>query len=133
MKGQTIILRGDAQRALAKRLIDAAPVDAVMNIAAASRTNDQNAKMHAMISDVARAKPEGRIYSPLIWKALFMSEAGFKPTFERSLSGEGIVPIGFKSSRLTKAEFSDLIEVIYAYGAEHGVVWSEPMPERMAA
>jgi hypothetical protein len=30
-----------------------------------------------------------------------------------------------RTSKLNVKEFSDLIECIYAYGAEHGVKWSE--------
>lgn len=126
MNGQTVILRGDSQRAFAHRLVDQAPVDAVVNIKPATRSNDQNAKLWAMLSDVARAKPQGRVLTTDVWKALFMAEAGFRCHFEPTLDGQGVVPLGFKSSRLRKAEFSDLIECIAAYGAEHGVVWSDP-------
>lgn len=122
--GQTIILVGDSQRSLAKRLVDAAPPRAILNIKEAKRTNDQNAKFHAMISDIARAKPEGRNHSTIVWKSLLMAEAGFKPLFEPSLDGQGVIPVGYKSSRLSKAEFSDLIEAAYSYGARHDVKWT---------
>lgn len=124
MNGQTVILAGDRQRQLAHSLIDAAGPGFVMNITPPSRSNPQNAKMHAMISDVARAKPEGRVHTPLVWKCLLMADADFKPLWEPALDGQGVVPIGFKSSRLTKIEFSGLIENIYAYGARHNVQWS---------
>lgn len=123
--GQTIILNGPMSRRKAHQLIDVAPDGFVHNISAPKRTDDQNAKMWAMLSDISRAKPQGREYPPEIWKSLFMAEAGFKPRFEPSLDGKGVVPIGYKSSRLKKAEFSDLIEAIYAYGADHGVKWSD--------
>lgn len=133
MSGQTVILRGDTQRAFAKRLIDAAPVDAVVNIREATRSADQNARLWAMLSDVSRAKPQGRVLPPEIWKCIFMASVGHQCRFEPSLDGNGVVPIGFKSSRLTKAEFSDLIEAVFAFGAEHGVQWTEPMPQDRAA
>lgn len=122
---QTIILRQHNRQA-AHRLIDAAPDGYVCKIGEPKRTNEQNDKMWAMIGDVSRAKPEGRNYPPEVWKSLFMAEAGFKPRFEPSLGGDGIVPIGYKSSRLRKNEFSDLIECIYAYGSQHNVEWTEP-------
>lgn len=128
MIGQTVRLVGEQQRAFAHELIDKAPERSIVNVRPETRSNEQNAKMWAMLSDVARAQPEGRKYTTEIWKALFMAEAGFKPLFEPSLDGQGVVPIGYKSSRLTKAEFSDVIEAIYAYGSEHGVKWSEPPP-----
>ena len=121
---QTIILRGQSQRDLAKRMIDAAPTDAVVKIGAPGRTLSQNDKMWAMISDVSRAKPEGRTHTPEIWKALFMSACGHAVQFEQGLDGTPF-PIGFRSSRLSKPQMSDLIEFIYSYGAEHGVVWSD--------
>lgn len=133
MRGQTIILHGPSQRQFAHRLIDAAPPGAKVNIQEAKRTDDQNAKMWAMLSDVARAKPQGRVLPTDTWKALFMAAAGFQVEFQLSLDGTGVVPTGFKSSGLTKAEFSDLIEQIYAFGAEHGVEWTEPAPRQQAA
>ena len=123
--GQTVILAGDYQRRLAQTLIAKAPQGAVVNIREASRTLDQNAKLHAMVSDVARAKPEGRVYPVDVWKPLFLAMCGHKMRFEPALDGNGVVPIGFRTSRLTKAQCAELIECIYAYGAEHGVKWSD--------
>jgi hypothetical protein len=122
---QTIILRGDLQRALAKRMIDQAPYDAVVKIGAATRSTDQNNKMWAMLSDISRAKPEGRVHTAEVWKCLFMNALGHETAFEVGLDNRPF-PIGFQSSRLTKAQMGDLIELIYAYGGEHGVAWSEP-------
>ena len=124
MSGHTVILRSPAQRAYAKRLIDAAPDHAVVAVKAGDRTPDQNAKMWAMLSDVSRAKPEGRRHTPEVWKCLFMSACGHAVQFETGLDGSPF-PVGFRSSHLTKSQMSDLIEVIYEYGARHGVRWSE--------
>ncbi len=126
MTGQTIRLASLSQRATAHRLVDAAPQGAVLNVRPPTRTSDQNAKLWAMLSDLARAKPEGRDYPTDVWKALAMAMVGHKVRFEPALDGNGVVPIGFRSSRLTKDEMSELIEAIYAYGAEHNVTWSEP-------
>lgn len=127
MTGQTIILATRAHRQRAHALLDAAPERAVVNIREATRTNDQNAKLWAMLSDISRAKPQGRVLPVDVWKSLFMASVGHPCRFEPSLDGNGVVPIGFKSSRLNKAEFADLIEAVYAYGAEHSVQWSEPL------
>jgi hypothetical protein len=70
---------------------------------------------------VSRAKPEGRELTPEVWKALFLHSLGHQQRFEMALDGNGVIPIGFRSSRLTKEQFSDLIEVIREYGARHGV------------
>lgn len=133
-RGQTIILRGPEQRALAHQLIDIAAQQAdphVVTIAAPGRTTDQNAKMWAMLSDVSRAKPEGRKWTPETWKAAFMHSLGHQCQFCEGLDGSGPFPVGFRTSALTKKQMSDLIEVIYEYGSRHEVIWSEPHPEEV--
>ena len=78
-----------------------------------------------MLTEVSAAKPEGREMTPDIWKAVFMHALDHAQRFEMALDGKGMVPVGFRSSKLTKAQMSDLIEVIHEYGARHGVVFSE--------
>lgn len=124
--GQTIILTGDYQRRLAQTMIAKAPHGAVCNIREATRTADQNAKMHAMLSDVSRAKPEGRLHTPDVWKAIFMNAAGHAVQFEVGLSGQPF-PVGFRSSRLNKAQMADLITYIQQYGDENGVIWKQQL------
>lgn len=125
---QTVILRGDAQRALAVDLIRRAPPDYVVTIKEPGRNLDQNAKLWAMLSDVSRAKPEGRHWMPETWKAAFMHSLGHQVQFCEGLDGSGPFPLGFRSSKLSKAQFARLIETVYEYGARHGVAWSEPPP-----
>lgn len=125
---QTVILGSPRERAIAKQLIDKAPSYAVLSIREATRTNDQNAKLWAMLSDISRAKPDGRMHTAEVWKSLFMHACGHAVQFEHGLDGHPF-PVGFRSSRLTKSQMIDLIEFIYEYGARHHVVWSEPEKE----
>lgn len=120
---QTVILVGPSQRQFAKALIDRAPDRAVVRIAEATRSSDANAKMWAMLSDISRAKPEGRRHVPEVWKCLFMQAAGHAAQFETGLDGRPF-PTGFSSSRLSVAQMSELIECIAEYGARHEVQWS---------
>lgn len=129
---QTVILHGPSQRAFAKELIDRAPMNAVLTVREATRTTDQNSKLWAMLSDVSRSMPDGRRHTPEVWKTLFMHACGHAVQFEMGLNGQPF-PSGFRSSKLTKGQMIDLIESIYAYGAEHSVVWTEPGAERRAA
>lgn len=125
---QTIILHGPSQRDHAKRMIDVAPVNAVVKIGAPGRTLSQNDKMWAMLSDISRAKPEGRMHTPEVWKALFMHACGYAVQFEHGLDGQPF-PVGFRSSRLTKEQMSDLIEFIAEYGSRYNIRWSEENAE----
>lgn len=126
MAGQTIRLATDLQRVLAKRLIDAAPVNAIVNVREETRSLAQSALMWCLLSDISRAKPLGRTLKPEGWKALFMDMIDKKPAWEPNLDGTGVVCIGYKSSRLSKAEMGEMLECIYSFGAEHGVQWSGP-------
>jgi hypothetical protein len=121
MIGQTIVLSSPAKRDGAKRLIDLAPAGAIVNVRKATRSTEQNAKMWACLSEISRAKPEDRELTPEVWKSLFMHALGHAQRFEMALDGRGVVPVGFRSSRLTKEEMSDLIEMIHEYAARHGV------------
>jgi hypothetical protein len=124
---QTVILRGLEQRALACELIRAAPVNATVTIKPESRNLDQNAKLWAMLSDVSRAKPEGRMHTPEVWKCLFMNALGHETRFEMGLDNRPF-PVGFSSSALSKRDFADLITFVQEYGDRHGIAWSEPPP-----
>jgi hypothetical protein len=123
--GQTIILYGLSSRQKAESLVNAAPSGSVLNIKPPRRSEDQSRKMWAMLSDISRAKPEGRELTPDLWKSLFMAACGHRVRFEPGIDGEGVVPLGFRSSRLTKAEMSELIECISEYAARHGVEFSD--------
>lgn len=122
---QTVIIRGDVQRRLAKAIIDAAPIDAVVTVKEGTRSLDQNAMMWALLSDIARAKPEGRSMSPEAWKAAFMSALGHEIVWQPGIEGAPPFPAGFRTSRLSKARMADLITFIMAYGDRHGVRWSD--------
>lgn len=125
MSGATIILTGQAQREYATRLITRAPDYAVVTIKPGDRTPDQNAKMWAMLTDVAKAMPEGRKWTVEAWKCAFMHSLGHQVQFCEGLDDSGPFPIGFRTSRMNKTQMSELIEAIYEYGARHGVKWSE--------
>ncbi len=86
---------------------------------------DANAKMWAMLSDVSKARPEGRQWTPEVWKCAFLHSLGHQVAFAEGLDGSGPFPIGFRSSKLTVRQMSDLIEVITEYGTRHGVVFKD--------
>ena len=56
---------------------------------------------------------------------VLMKSCGWEVQFLPGLDGRPF-PHGFRSSKMTVGQMSDLIEFIYAFGSEHGVEWSEP-------
>lgn len=123
MAGQTLILTGQRSRRIGHELIAAAPDFAVLEIKPPRRSDDQNAKMWAMLSDISRAKPDGRKAVPEVWKSLFCHACGHAVQFELGLNGQPF-PTGFKTSRMSIGQMSDLIEFIQAWGDEKGVRWT---------
>jgi hypothetical protein len=98
-----------------------------------TRTAEQNAKMQPMLRDIARQVPwHGLMLSADDWKLILMGALSKEMRIVPNVDGDGFINLGRSSSRLSKAEFSDLIEQIYAFGAECGVAWSDPA-ERQAA
>ena len=116
----TVVLRGRMARDRAQQLVRAAPAGSVMEIRAPRRTIDQNARLWAMLSEISMQKPGGREMTPDVWKAAFMNAAGHAVQFETGLDGRPF-PVGFRSSRLTKAQMIDLQTFIEQWCAENGV------------
>lgn len=105
--------------------IDQAPDGYVVEIKEPNRSLDQNAKLWPMLDDVSRQ---------VDWYGQRLTDEEWKDVFSASLKRQKVVPgldggfvvCGQRTSKMTKREFSDLVELIYAFGAERGVCWSEP-------
>lgn len=127
MSRALIILQSMADRAKAMDLIRRAPTGTRVEFKGAKRSLPQNDRMWAMLTDVAAQKSHnGRKYTPDQWKVIFMHACGREVQFLPALDGPGFIPWGQSSSDLSKGEMSDLIEFMFAWGAENGLVWSDP-------
>lgn len=124
MTGRTVILSSEAARERAKADIDRAPPGYVASVREQTRTGDQNAKMWAMLTDISRAKPMDRRETPEMWKAILLSACGYEQQFCMGIDNRPF-PLGFRTSRLTKSQMSDLIEFMLAWGTQNGVRWSD--------
>lgn len=126
MPAYRITLWNDERRAQAKALIDRAPVGYRVDFSEPKRTDDQNAAMWAALADIAmQAKWHGQNLTSDDWKLIFMSGLNHELRVVPNLAGDGFIPLGFSSSRLSKADFSQLLELIYAWGAQNGVQFKE--------
>jgi hypothetical protein len=90
-----------------------------------TRTIPQNKHLWACLTDVSRQVTwYGRRLSQWAWKDIFTA-ARKKQDVVPGIDG-GFVVLGEHTSRMSKAEMSELLELIYAFGAEHKVLWSDP-------
>lgn len=69
-------------------------------------------------------EPAARKLSPEIFKDL-LTAALKSPQMYRGIDG-GLVAIGLSTSRMSKRQMSELIELAFAFGADKGVVFTEP-------
>ena len=98
-----------------------APKGTTVTFKSPKRTISQNARLWAVLSDVSeQADHNGVKYTPEQWKALFMHACKHEVGFMQGLNGEPF-PTGFRSSRLTKDQMSELMEFMNAWCAEKGV------------
>jgi hypothetical protein len=128
-----VVIRSELDRSRAVSWCQKAPGGTRIEFKASRRTLPQNDRMWAMLTDVANQKLHmGRRYSPDQWKVLFMHACGREVQFLPALDGSTFIPWGQSSSDLSKDEMSELIEFLFAWGAENGVVWSDPTQEQAA-
>lgn len=87
------------------------------------RSLDQNAALWAMLTDVSeQVEWYGKKLTSEEWKSVFT--AGLKKTKVVPGLDGGWVVLGMSTSSMGKKEFSDLLELIAAFGSERGVKWS---------
>ena len=85
------------------------------------RTDAQNRLMWPYLTAISQQLEwHGQKYTPDDWKDYLMHQLG-RGRWMPAEDG-GMVPIGMRSSDLSKAEFGDLITVIQAFAARQGVV-----------
>lgn len=94
------------------------------------RSLSQNAKLWPMLTDIAEQVEwpvNGRMQrlQPEDWKAILSAGLDSEQRVAQGING-GFVMLGRSTSRMKKAEFGDLIELIYMFGSERGIQWSEP-------
>ncbi len=97
----------------------------VIELREKTRSNEQNARMWAMLSDVSKQ---------VIWHGRKLSPEEWKHVFSASLKRQDVVPgidggfvvLGLSTSKMSVREMGDLMELISAFGAQNGVKFSAP-------
>lgn len=120
MTRHILALSSKANRALAKQGIDRAPEGYVVELREAKRSDEQNRALWSLLNQIQKQRPthQGVKMSAELWKSVFMQAAGHEIVFVPTLDGDGMFPIGHRSSQLTKGEFADLLTVILAWTAK---------------
>ena len=121
MSRALITLWTQADRAKAASWARGVPAGTRVEFKAPRRSLDQNALMWSRLSEIAQQ---------VVWYGAKLSAEDWKDVMTASLRKARVVPgidpgtyvpLGMRTSDMTKAEMTSLLELIAAFGAEHGV------------
>lgn len=120
MTRQLFVMAHDMARRNALEAVRTAPEGHVVEIRQAKRTDAQNRLLWPLLNHLADALP---------WHGQALTAEEYKDLLTAALRREKVVPgigggvvvLGQRTSKMTKAEFNDLIEFIYSFAAERGI------------
>ncbi|EOU9561542.1 recombination protein NinB [Cronobacter dublinensis] len=100
----------------------------IVTIQEKTRSVEQSKRLWATLRDVSEQ---------VVWHGMKLDSEDWKHIFTAALKGQrsapgingGFVVLGQSTSKMRVGEFSELLELIYAFGAERGVSWSEGAQE----
>lgn len=100
-----------------------------ITVADPTRTMEQNRLMWAMLGDLENqlkwpVDGELCVLEPEEWKTILTAGLRRDTRMAKGIDG-GTVLLGMKTSSMTKSEMSDLIELMYSFGARHDVEWTD--------
>lgn len=100
-----------------------APDGWVLELREPRRSDDQNDALHGLIDQIIKQRPThcGVKADKDLYKAIFMHALGKESRFVPTLDGDGLFPLGQRTSKLTVGECSQLIEFILAWCAREGL------------
>lgn len=125
MTRAVVILRNGADRQRVIRWASGVPDGTTVEFRAPRRSLDANAKMWAMLHDISEQVPwHGQKLTAEDWKTIATASLR-KCRFVPGIDPGTVVPLGLRTSDMTKAEMAELIELLFAFGAERGVQWSD--------
>lgn len=128
MPRAVVEIKGQAERNLIARWamdVQNVPAGTTVEFRAPRRSLDQNNLLWSLL---------GQISKQVDWYGQKLSSEDWKDVLTASLRRTRVVPgidagtfvpLGMRTSQMTKQEISDLLELVYAFGAERGVHFRE--------
>lgn len=127
MTRYTFTLHTNEDREHVTKYLWCAPAGTRVELKAAKRSLPQNDRMWAYLTDVSEQLLwHGVRLRPDDWKLIFLDALKREVRMVPNLDGNGFVNLGRSSSDLSRGEMSDLMELIAAFGAQHGVRFNDP-------
>ena len=114
----------------------------VLEARRSTRTTEQNSMLWSILTDLSKQLPwpvdgVSGLLTPEEWKDILTAGLRKEQRVAAGIDG-GWVMLGQRTSKMTKAELSDLMELAWAFGARHDIKWSptslgrdgQPAPSR---
>jgi len=129
MSRATVILNSQHERSRVASWAAQAKSGTIVEFRESKRTTDQNSLLWACLTEIARKVEWHGMKLPADdWKDIFTA-ALRKHRFVPGLDANTVVPLGMRTSDMTKQEFSDLLELINAFAAERGIEFGHTIHE----
>ena len=125
MSRAVVQIRNELDRRKVATWASNVPIDTTVEFRAPRRSLDQNALMWSLL---------GQTSKQVEWYGQYLTSEDWKDVLTASLrrtrvvpgiDAGSFVPLGMRTSQMTKPELAQLIELIYAFGADRGVKFRE--------
>ena len=125
MTRRTVVIRSEADRHLVATWAKNVDPGTTVEFRKARRSLDQNRMLWSALSDVSKQVEWYGQYLPAEdWKDVFTASLR-RARVVPGIDAGSFVPLGMRTSDMTKAELSELLELIFAFGAERGVMFAD--------
>lgn len=119
----------DTARKGAAAFCMSAPLGTICEFREPTRSLEQNARLWAMLAEIAAVVEwpvNGRLclLSSDEWKDILTAGLVSEQRIAQGING-GFVILGQRTSKMSKRELSDLMELVAAFGSEHGVTFQD--------
>lgn len=124
MSKRVLFLSHQEARRRAVEAVKEAPDGYKITIEPPRRTEEQSALMWVLLEELAKQ---------VVWHGQKLTKEEWKDMATASLKNQKVIPgigggfvvLGARTSKMTKAEISEVIEFVYAFGAQNGIEWKE--------
>ena len=125
MSRAIVTIKNVADRNLVSRWASNVQPGTTVEFRAPRRSNEANALMWSLLSQISKGVDwYGQKLTSEDWKDVLTASLR-RTRVVPGIDAGTFVPLGMRTSQMTKEEISDLLELIYAFGAEKGVKFRE--------
>lgn len=125
MSRAVVQIRGDADRSQIATWARNVPVGTTVEFRAPRRSLDQNALMWSLLGQISKSVDwYGQKLTSEDWKDVLTASLR-RAWVVPGIDAGSFVPLGMRTSQMTKGELAELIELVYAFGADHDVKFRE--------